>query len=536
MQAKDIMLETDVLVIGAGIAGGITALKAAQAGARVLLLHRSYDLRQKNTRWAQGGIIYTGPGDSPELLTQDIIAAGAGVALPSAARVLAEEGPRLVKSVLIDELGVSFDRTEDGRDYDITEEGAHSVPRILHAEDRTGRAIDEGIEAAIASHPNITLLRPWVAIDLLTLSHHSRNRLDAYEPDTCIGAYALNRESGEIKRLLARETVLATGGLGQLYLHSTNPSGARGDGIAMAYRAGARMLNLEYIQFHPTALYHPLAPRFLISESLRGEGARLVLRNGDEFMQRHHPQGSLAPRDVVARAIHEELLASGEPCVYLDVSHKPADWIRHRFPYIYEECMKLEIDITRQPIPVVPAAHYSCGGVCTDLWGRTTLQRLWAVGEVACTGLHGANRLASTSLLEGLVYGHRCAHEIAKCLAVNHYAPFPTIAPWSPAQEPADPALVLQDWMTIKYTMWNYVGLARTRKRLERARKILRELQTEVDDFYANSRLDDDLLGLRNGVQSALAVLYHAIQNRTSRGSHYLADGMQPGSSLVEVS
>ena len=516
------MIQTDVLVIGSGIAGGIAALKAAQAGANVIMLHRSFDPDQTNTRWAQGGIIYTAPGDSPELLTQDILTAGAGISLPEAARALAEEGPALVKEILIEELKVPFNRRADDN-FDTTEEGAHSVARILHCEDRTGKRIFDALTEAITREPRITVLSPWTAIDLLTLSHHSRRPLDIYAPNTCVGAYVLDRRTNQVETILARETVLATGGLGELYLHTTNPRGARGDGIAMAYRAGARLLNLEFIQFHPTALYHPPAPRFLISESMRGEGARLILRSGEEFMGRYHPQGSLAPRDVVARAIHSELIASEDPCVFLDLTHKPADWIRRRFPSIHAECLKVGIDITKQPIPVVPAAHYSCGGVYTDLYGRTTIDHLWAVGEVACTGLHGANRLASTSLLEGLVFGHRAARSIAAALRDAPKVEWPAIDPWVYETEPSDPALILQDWLTIKYTMWNYVGLARTTKRMKRARQILRELQNEVEGFYARTRLDDDLIGLRNGVQAALAVLYAASQNRTSRGCHYLS-------------
>lgn len=515
------MLQTDVLVIGAGIAGAITALKAAQAGASVMLLHRSYDVNQTNTRWAQGGIIYTGAGDSPELLARDIVAAGAGMTWPPAARVLAEEGPAAVKSILVEELGVPFDRQSGGL-FDVTEEGAHSIPRILHCQDRTGLRIHEALLKAIEAEGRIALRRSWVAVDLLTLSHHSRRPLDVYAPHTCVGAYVLDRDTNAVETVIARQTVLATGGLGQLFLHTTNPSGARGDGIAMAYRAGARLQNLEYVQFHPTALYHQHAPRFLISESMRGEGGRLIRRDGQEFMERHHPLGSLAPRDVVARAIHEEMLATQDPCVYLDISYKDAQWIQRRFPTIHAECLKWGIDIAKEPIPVVPAAHYSCGGVMTDLDGRTSIRQLWAVGEVACTGLHGANRLASTSLLEGLVFGARAAR--ALMLELPAPAEAPPIDAWQPESGPIDPALILQDWLTIKYTMWNYVGLTRTQKRLRRARQILRELQQEVETFYAHSKLDDDLIGLRNGVQAALAILYAASQNRVSRGCHYRAD------------
>ncbi|HOE97123.1 MAG TPA: L-aspartate oxidase [Candidatus Sumerlaeota bacterium] len=516
-------IEVDVLIIGAGIAGAAAALTLADAGAEVLLLHRSADPNQTNTRWAQGGIIYTSPNDSPELLARDIEQAGAGLTNPPAARLLAEEGPRLVKQFLMDRAGVPFDRGPEG-ELDITEEGAHSVPRIIHCQDRTGWGIQQALYETIAREPRITVKRGWTAIDLLTLSHHSREPLDRYEPHTCVGAYVLDRDAGQVVTVLAHAVVLATGGLGGLFLHTTNPPGARGDGIAMAYRAGARLTNLEFIQFHPTALYKPPAPRFLISESMRGEGARLITRDGEEFMRRFHPQGSLAPRDVVARSIHEVLLASGEPCVYLDLTYKDSEWIKRRFPTIYHECLRLGIDITQEPIPVVPAAHYSCGGVHTDLWGRTTINRLWAVGEVACTGLHGANRLASTSLLEGLVMGHRAAEDIAAGLAERRRAPWPVIDEWVDETEPSDPALILQDWLTIKYTMWNYVGLARTQKRLKRAYSLLRELQQEVEEFYARTRIDDDLIGLRNGVQAALAVLYAAMQNHVSRGCHYLDD------------
>jgi L-aspartate oxidase len=517
-----VLIKTDVLVVGAGIAGAVCALKAAQWGAEVVLLHQGVNADSKNTRWAQGGIIYTAEGDSPELLVEDIIRSGSGLTLPEAAEVLAREGPDHVREILIDELGVKFDRQLDGG-FDITEEAAHAVPRILHCKDRTGFFINESLEEAIRAEPRITLLAPWLAIDLLTLDHHSRHKLDIYSRNECLGAYVLDKTSNRVETILARETVLATGGVGAVYLHTTNPEGARGDGIAMAYRARVRLLNLEYIQFHPTTFYHPHAQRFLISESMRGEGARLVRKNGTEFMNKYHEQGMLAPRDVVARAIHEELLADNDPCVYLDVSHKNADWIRQRFPMITEACRDLGVDITHEPIPVVPSAHYCCGGVWTDLHGRTTLKGLWAIGEVACTGLHGANRLASTSLLEGLVFGYRAARAMVQVLKDSSYSDGRQIDPWVDVHEPTDPALILQDWLTIKYTMWNYVGLVRSPRRLSRASRILRELQDEVEAFYAQTRLDDNLIGLRNGVQASLSILYAARRNHTSRGCHYLA-------------
>lgn len=516
-------VHADVLVIGAGMGGAVTALEAADGGASVIVLQRSGDQKASNTFWAQGGIIYEGVDDSPELLSEDIMSAGAGLCYPPSVRLVAENGPRLVREILIERMGVEFDRAESG-ELDVTEEAAHARRRIIHTQDRVGEAISERLAQALEEHPNIQVMRGAVAVDLLTLSHHSRNPLDVYSPLTCTGAYVFLIEEEFVQTVLARETVLATGGLGQLYLHTTNPRGARGDGIAMAYRAGARLVNLEYIQFHPTALYHETAPRFLISESVRGEGARLILRDGTDFMPRHDERGSLAPRDIVARAIHEELLSSNESCVYLDISHKPADWIRSRFPRIYQQCMKYGIDMTSEPIPVVPAAHYSCGGVAVDLKGRTSIRGLRAVGEVACTGLHGANRLASTSLLEALVFGHTTGRDLREALKGTSGQPWPPIEPWIREREAIDPALILQDWLTVKYTMWNYVGLVRTGKRLLRAKQILRELQDEIESFYARARMGDELIGIRNGAQAALAILYAAMQNRTSRGCHYRMD------------
>jgi L-aspartate oxidase len=516
------MYETDVLVIGSGLAGCAAALAAARGGSRVLLLTKADRAEESNTWYAQGGIISRALSDPPERLTADILAAGAGASSPSAAELLSREGPPLVQDLLIDNVGVPFDRGDDGR-LDFTAEAAHSVARIVHHRDSTGRAIESAMLAAVRREPNATILTGRSAVDLLTLSHHSRNALDVYEPPTCVGAYVFNQQTGQVDTLLARRTILATGGLGRIYLHTTNPAVACGDGVAMAYRAGARCINMQFVQFHPTTLYRP-GERFLISESLRGEGARLVDDRGTEFMTRYHPAGSLAPRDVVARGIHEMMHETGAACAYLDISHKPAAWIRERFPQIDESCRQVGIDITAEPIPVVPAAHYSCGGIAVDADGCSSMRRLYAVGEVSCTGLHGANRLASTSLLECLVWGTRAGRRAAGEILGQAVEPVPEIAPWRRESEPVDPALVAQDWLTIRQTMWNYVGLVRTRRRLDRAHEILRELHLEIGRFYARSELSDALISLRNGVQAALAVLLAAMEARESRGCHYRVD------------
>jgi L-aspartate oxidase len=413
---------------------------------------------------------------------------------------------------------------EDGSGaLDLTAEAAHSVPRIAHQKDATGRSIEEYILDALRRQPNVSILPDRTAVDLLTLSHHSKDSLDIYAPPTCVGAYVYNQATRSVDIFMAKETVLATGGLGRIYLHTTNPPLARGDGIAMAYRAGARCINMQYVQFHPTTLYHDDS-RFLISESLRGEGARLLDFRGRQFMYDYHPDGSLAPRDIVARGIHQMMHETDEPCAYLDISHKPAEWIRSRFPRICSHCREIGIDMTTQRIPVVPAAHYSCGGVAVDTWGRSSIRRLHAVGEVSCTGLHGANRLASTSLLECLVWGTRAGEDAARAIRENNDYYLPEIAPWKYETESVDPALVTQDWLMIRQTMWNYVGLVRSAKRLDRAHQILRELHLEISRFYAMSELSDSLIGLRNGIQTALAVTLAAMEARESRGCHYRID------------
>lgn len=516
--------ETDILVIGGGLAGLAGAWEAAKRGCQVTLLTRGSGPQESNTYRAQGGIIYRAPGESPEQLVADILSAGAGLSSREAATLLSQEGPAKVKQILIDELHVPFDSSSECPDEPhLTSEAGHSRPRIIHYKDQTGLAIEQAFFERVRTHGNVRLLSNATAVDLLTPSHHSLKPTDVYRPLSCVGAYVLHQSTGTISPILAKETVLATGGLGNVFLHSTNPPGARGDGIAMAHRAGARIVNMQYVQFHPTAF---LAPDgcFLVSETVRGEGGRLVDRHGNEFMQRFHPAGSLAPRDVAARAIYQTMLKSGEPCVYLDISHKPADQLRERFPSIYTMCMQRGIDLTREPIPVVPAAHYSCGGIGTDDCGRTNIDRLRAVGEVACTGLHGANRLASTSLLECLVWGTRAGAAAAEHIASREDFYFPEIAEWRYEREPADPALIAQDWLTIQHTMWNYVGLVRSEKRLNRAMRVLRELDLEIARFYEKCEVSDSIIGLRNGILAALLILEGAVQCRESRGCHYRLD------------
>ncbi len=517
------LLSTEVLIIGSGIAGATTALTLADAGVPVTVVTRAARPEDTNTYWAQGGIIYKGEEDSPALLAEDIVRAGAGHSNPQAVRILSEEGPVAVREVLLGRVGVHFDHDSDG-DLSLALEGGHSLPRIIHATDATGKAIEVALIQALDAHPNITLLTGHTAVDLLTPSHHSVDRLSVYEPRSCVGAYLLDQASGEVRRCIARMTVLASGGLGQIFLRTTNPAGSRGDGVAMAERAEARIINAEFVQFHPTTFYRQGAARFLVSEAVRGAGARLVHADGEPFMQNHDPQWKdLAPRDVVARSIHREMLAHDVTNVFLDLrSYIPRAEILGHFPTIYEQALEFGVDISEDLVPVVPAAHYSCGGVWVDEWGVTTLRNLYAVGEVACTGLHGANRLASTSLLEGLVWGRRAARHIQDNLAAQTLYDPDLIPSWAAtADAVADPALLTQDMSTIKHIMWNYVGLVRTGPRLTRALRDLRALESEIESFYRRRRLTDDLIGLRNAVRTAIIVTNAAWQNKVSMGCHY---------------
>lgn len=527
------MLQTDVLIIGCGIAGASAALRLAQDPRRqILVITRSSDPEESNSHYAQGGIIGRGENDTPSLLVNDILAAGAGVSSPKAARVLADEGPELIEEVLVKEADVHFDSYPDG-EPEYGKEAAHSRRRILHVGDGTGQAIEAGLIAAMRRYPNITIQTETTAVDLITFPHHSRNLQAVYEPVVCHGAYAYDRHEKTVHKYVAAATILASGGLGRIYRNTTNPIGSRGDGLAMAHRAGARIVNAEYVQFHPTALSVPGAEGFLISEAVRGEGGILVNPDGKAFMAEYSSQWrDLAPRDVVARAIHNQMESYGYSHVLLDIAtHMKPDAIRTRFPNIYAKCLSVGIDITSEPIPVVPAAHYFCGGVLVDEWGRTNIQNLYAAGEISCTGLHGANRLASTSLLEGLVWGDRAGRFITQTLSDNPILSLPgrdDIPQWDESGliEDADSALIQGDMQTIQNIMWHYVGLARNPERLSRAIRELRHLWNEIETFYRTTRLSDGLIGLRNAVEVAMIIAEAALHNRQSRGCHYREDSV----------
>ena len=520
---RDPDITADVLVIGSGIAGASAALEAAKSGLQVAVLTQSAKPEDSNTYHAQGGIVSLGPGDYPELLKDDIITAGDGVNDPEAVDILVSEGHDLVEKTLIKELKIPFTRNVPGS-LDYAQEAGHSRRRILHVDDATGRTVEEKFLAALGKYANVTIFADHTAVDLLTVPHHSRNPVSYYRGPCAIGAYVLSNSTRRVARFFAPYTVLATGGCGSVFLYTSNPPSAIGAGYAMALRAGARIVNMEYIQFHPTTLYRQEGDGFLISETVRGEGARLKTRDGRTFMEKYSPDRDLAPRDEVSRAMYEEMLTTNSAYLLLDLaSHTKVD-IKKRFPTIYKTCREYGIDITREPIPVVPAAHYCCGGVLADGWGRTSLDGLYAVGEVACTGVHGANRLASTSLLEGLVWGTRAARdiggrfdEVRPCRPVDiHQWYYPR------KEEEIDPALINQDWLTIRSTMWNYAGIIRTRKRLERAKSDLEYLRHRVERFYREARMDAKVVGLRHGIQVALMITHAALANPVSRGAHFI--------------
>jgi L-aspartate oxidase len=509
------MPQSDVLILGAGLAGLSTALHLADRFKVTVLAKRTLDV--SSSQWAQGGIAAVlGEGDSFDAHVHDTLVAGAMLNDLPATRFVVEHGPQAIAWLRAQ--GVPFDT--EGSALHLTREGGHSARRIAHVVDATGAAIQTTLLARARAHPNITLHENHVAVDLITQRHVASN-----SPRRCWGAYALDTASGRVETFAAAHTVLATGGAGKVYRYTTNPDTASGDGIAMAWRAGCRVANMEFIQFHPTCLYHPKAKSFLISEAVRGEGGKLLLPDGTRFMPAHDPRAELAPRDVVARAIDFEMKKHGLDCVYLDITHQGDAFIRQHFPTIHSRLLELGIDMTREPIPVVPAVHFTCGGVLTDLGGRTDLPGLYAAGEVTYTGLHGANRLASNSLLECAVFGKAVAEAIGSAETVT----LPALRRWDESRvSDADELVVIShNWDELRRLMWNYVGIVRTNKRLERAAHRIALLQTEVDEFYANFRVNRDLLELRNLLQVAALIVRSAQLRHESRGLHYSLDWPQ---------
>ena len=505
----------DVLVIGSGAAGLSLALNLPES-LRIAVLSKG-ELANGSTYWAQGGVAAVlDESDTTQSHVEDTLVAGGGLCREEAVRFTVENSREAIQW-LIDQ-GVPFTREDGSELFHLTREGGHSHRRIIHAADATGAAIFHTLLERARQHTNIELLEQHVAVDLI-----GRRRLGE-SGKRCLGAYVLNRNSGEVDTFAARFVVLATGGAAKVYLYTSNSDGACGDGIAMAWRAGCRVGNLEFNQFHPTCLYHPQAKNFLITEAVRGEGGLLKLPNGERFMPRFDERGELAPRDIVARAIDHEMKRLGIDCVYLDISHKPAEFIKSHFPTVYERCLGFGVDITRQPIPVVPAAHYTCGGVLTDQHGRTDMPGLYAIGETSFTGLHGANRLASNSLLECFVYARSAAADI---LAQLEQIAMPSNLPaWDASQvtDSDEDVIIAHNWDELRRFMWDYVGIVRTNKRLQRAQHRVRLLQSEIDEFYSNYRVSRDLIELRNLALVAELMIESALRRKESRGLHYTLD------------
>jgi len=509
----------DALIIGSGASGLSLALRLADR-ARVAVLSK-VALSEGNTRYAQGGIsAVLDAQDSLESHIEDTLVAGAGLCDSGAVRLVVSQGKECIDWLL--EHGVAFteiESTDGAHHLHLTREGGHTHRRVVHAADATGRAVESSLEQHARAHPSIDLFEHHNVIDLITSC-----KLGLAGPQRVLGAYALDTRSHRTRTFRARVIALATGGASKVYLYTSNPDVSTGDGIALAWRAGARVANMEFIQFHPTCLYHPHARSFLISEAVRGEGGRLLLPDGSPFMQRFDPRGELAPRDIVARAIDHEMKRLGADCVYLDISHRPADFIRSHFPTIHARCLELGIDMTRRPIPVVPAAHYTCGGVVTDRQARTDISGLYAVGEVACTGLHGANRMASNSLLECLVFAKQASLDIMERL--GDIPPPPPLPNWDESQvtDSDEEVVVSHNWDEIRRFMWDYVGIVRTDKRLQRALHRAELLKQEIAEYYGNFRVTSDLLELRNLVIVAELIIRSALQRKESRGLHFTLD------------
>lgn len=514
--------KTDFLVIGSGIAGLSFALKAAKHGSVTIITKKK--IQQSNTALAQGGVAAVfGKKDSFDLHVADTLKAGDGLCNPEVVKMVVENGPDRIRELV--ELGARFNMDGTGKfDFALGREGGHSVKRIIHAHDLTGKEIEDALVAKVRENENITILEDHVAVNLITFFSSVRNGvLVTQQENICCGAYVLDNTTGKMETFHAAVTLLATGGASKVYLYTSNPDIATGDGIAMAYRAGASVANLEFVQFHPTCLFHPKAKNFLISEAVRGEGGLLLDAKGRRFMEDYTPDRELACRDVVARAIDNELKKTGAESVFLDISHKDPDFIRKRFPNIHARCLEYGIDITTDPIPVVPAAHYMCGGVATDLNGKTDVQRLYAVGETACTGLHGANRLASNSLLEALVYARNAYVDSVKDLPAVKNNMSITLTPWDETNTTdSDEAIVVShNWDEIRRLMWNYVGIVRSDKRLQRAARRIKTIQDEINEYYWDFKMTSDLVELRNIATVAKLIIQSALKRKESRGLHY---------------
>ena len=512
----------DVLVLGSGAAGLSLALRLGEDLAIAVISKR--ELSEGSTRYAQGGIsAVLDPNDSVDSHVEDTLKAGAGLCDERTVRLVVERGPANIRWLL--DQGVQFTRDEQAgkrSSYHLTREGGHTHRRVIHAADATGQAVASTLEARIRDRSNVELFEEHNAVDLI--SSRKLYLRDDRDGGRCLGAYVLNRRTGKVETFLARSVVIATGGASKVYLYTSNPDVSTGDGIAMAWRGGCRVANMEFMQFHPTCLYHPQARTFLITEALRGEGARLLLPGGERFMPRFDERGELAPRDVVARAIDHEMKRLGAECVYLDISHRPADFVTAHFPTIHAKCLEYGIDITREPIPVVPAAHYTCGGILVDHHARTDVPGLYAIGEAAYTGLHGANRMASNSLLECLVYSELATEDIRE--RTPHQTPPPEVPPWdeSRVDEPDEAVVVSHNWEELRRFMWDYVGIVRSNKRLQRAKRRIDLLRQEIIEYYSNFRVGNDLLELRNLVEVADLIVQSAQRRRESRGLHYTLD------------